>query len=73
MGLLDSNRVTLNGSNVAVGAASVYLGPDGQTFYGLAANRPTAADAHAAVPFAYYVAVDTQAITQTDGTNWVGV
>lgn len=72
MGILDSNRVALNGSTVVIGATTFQLdGP--RTLYGLAANRPAAADAHAAVPWAYYVSVDTQAITQTDGTNWVTV
>lgn len=44
-----------------------------RVLHGLAADRPTAAAAHAQLPFAYYNAVDTQVITQTDGTNWVTV
>lgn len=65
--------VQVRGSNATVGGNSVRLAPDGETFRGLAADRPTAADAHAAVPFAYYESVDTGAIDQTDGTNWVAV
>ena len=65
--------VGLTGSNVDVGGTSFRLGGDGQTLYGASADRPTAAAAHAAVPFAYYVSVDTQAVEQSDGSNWVAV
>ena len=43
---------------------------DGRVLHGLAADRPTAAAAHAVLPFAYYNAVDTQSLSQTDGTAW---
>ena len=64
------NEVTITGSNVTVGAtAFAFDGP--RTIYGLAADQPDADAAHAVVPFAYYVSVDTNAVDQTDGTNWV--
>ena len=60
--------VRISGSSVQVGDDTFQV--DGRVMHGLAADRPTAAAAHAVVPFAYYNAVDTQALSQTDGTNW---
>lgn len=45
----------------------------GGNVFGLAASKPSASDAHAAIPFCYYISADTQAIEQTDGTSWVAV
>lgn len=63
---------TISGTSETTVGASTFE-TDGRVLHGLAADRPTAADAHAVLPFAYYNAVDTQVITQTDGTNWVTV
>ena len=63
--------VSVVGETITI--ATVVFNVDGRVLYGLAAARPTAAAAHAALPFAYYNAVDTQALTQTDGTNWESV
>lgn len=66
----ESLLVQLSGrSTVDVGGTD--FSTDGSVIYGLAANRPDADDAHAAIPFAYYKSVDTGALDQTDGTNWV--
>lgn len=46
------------------------FGLDGRVVTGKAADRPTAASAHAVVPWGYFVAADTGAVSQTDGTNW---
>lgn len=62
---------TTTRNRVVIGDVTFEL--DDRLLHGLAADRPTAAAAHAVVPFAYYNAVDTQAVTQTDGTNWVPV
>lgn len=59
----------LEGGAVTIGGVTFVV--DGRVLHGLATDRPTAALAHAALPFAYYNAVDTQAVSQTDGTNWV--
>ena len=61
--------VRISGSSVQVGEDTFQV--DGRVLHGLAADRPTAAAAHAVLPFAYYNSADTGVIAQTDGTNWV--
>lgn len=70
----DANpaKVTLKGRTVTIGVDTFQMDPP-RTIYGAAADKPAAADAHAEIPFAYYVSVDTQDVEQTDGTNWVVV
>lgn len=65
--------VKVVGSSVTIGGTAFRLDGDGQTVYGASASRPTAANMHAAVPFGFYYAVDTQVISQTDGTSWYTV
>ena len=60
---------TIKGSSVLIGAVTFPV--DGRVLYGVAADRPAAADAHAALEFAYYWAVDTKALSQTTGAAWV--
>ena len=65
------DRVQVAGSYVAVGGVSVWLSPDGETLVTLAADQPTAANAHAAVPFCYWIAAGSPGtVYRTDGTNW---
>src|SRR5690606_20514839 len=64
-----AQKVTLSGRTVSIGGQTYEFDPP-RTLYGLAASRPSAAAAHAAVPYVVYVSVDTKAIEQTDGTNW---
>jgi hypothetical protein len=60
----------LTGSYIEIGGVT-YAVSGGDTLRNTAANKPTAADAHAAIPFCYYHAIDTGVIEVTDGTNWV--
>lgn len=62
-------EVQLKGRTVEIGGVNYEFDPP-RTLYGPAASRPSASDAHAAVPYVVYVSVDTKAIEQTDGTNW---
>jgi hypothetical protein len=66
---LDNLEVKLKGSTVEIGGVNYDFDPP-RTLYGPAASRPSASDAHAAVPYVVYVSVDTKVIEQTDGTNW---
>lgn len=60
----------LTGSTVIIGGKTFALS-GGDTLRGKAADKPTAAAAHAVIPFCYYFAVDTGVIEVSDGTNWV--
>ena len=60
----------LSGSYVEIGGVSFAVS-GGDTLRGKSTDKPAAADAHAAIPFCYYHAIDTGAIEVTDGTNWV--
>jgi len=62
-------KVQLSGTTVEIGGTTFECDPP-RTIYGLESERPSASAAHAAVPYAYYVAVDTGGVTQTDGSNW---
>ena len=64
-----AQKVTLSGRTVQIGGVTFEFDPP-RTIYGLAASRPTASAAHAVVPFAVYVSVDTKVIEQTDGSSW---
>ena len=63
-------RVSVAGSSVQIGETTFRLGPDGE-IRGLAANRPSAASAHAVIPHAVFWSTDTGVFAVTDGTNWV--
>jgi len=73
MPVSDQNRLpvkaTLTGQTVSIGSQTYEFDPP-RTLYGLAASRPSAAAAHAVVPFALYVSADTKTIEMTDGTTW---
>lgn len=69
--IAGTRRVVVSGSYVLIGAITFPV--DGRVIHGVAADRPAAADAHAALPFAYYNAADTQMLTQTTGAAWVAV
>jgi hypothetical protein len=43
---------------------------NGNVLRNTAANQPSAADAHAVIPFCYYYSIDTGAVEVTDGSNW---
>ena len=60
----------LTGSTVVIGATTYQL-TDGAVLRGTNAIKPTAALAHAAIPYCYYFAIDTGVVEATDGTNWV--
>ena len=62
----------LSGSYVEIGGVSFAVS-GGDTLRGKSTDKPAAADAHAAIPFCYYHAIDTGAIEVTDGTDWVVV
>lgn len=62
-------EATLTGRTVSIGGQTYEFDPP-RTLYGLAASRPSAAAAHAVVPFALYVSADTKTIEMTDGTTW---
>lgn len=64
----DPMVAQLNGSTVQIGGKN-YAFDSPRTLYGSAAHRPTAALAHAFVPYCYYVAVGG-AVAQTDGSTW---
>lgn len=67
----DPGSVQVVGSVATVGGATFQMDPP-RTLYGTAANRPDAAAAHAVVPFAYYVVVDSPGtVYQTDGGAWL--
>lgn len=59
----------LSGSTISIGGTTFGLS-SGDTIRGPSASRPTAADAHAALEYAFYYAVDTGVLSATDGTTW---
>jgi hypothetical protein len=65
-----SAKFNLSGSLVTIGAKT-YPVSNGDTVRGLAADKPAAADAHAAIPYCYYHNVDSGVIEVTTGTAWV--
>lgn len=68
----EAQEVTLSGQIVEIDSVTYEIDPP-RTIYGLAAQRPSASAAHAVIPWAYYVAADTGAVSQTDGTDWMDV
>jgi len=65
-----SAKVQLTGSIITIDGKTYGLS-GGDTIRGKSADRPTAANAHAAIAYCYYYSVDTGAIDVTDGTTWV--
>lgn len=63
-------EMSLSGSNVTIGAATFAMS-GGDTLRGKAADKPTAAAAHAVIPYCFYFSIDTGVVEATDGTNWV--
>ena len=63
-------QVALTGSTVVIDGTTYQL-TDGAVLRGTNAIKPTAALAHAAIPYCYYFAIDTGVVEATDGTNWV--
>ena len=68
---LEGTLTTQLSGRTAVTIGGDTFQTDGSVIYGLDADQPTASDAHAVIPFAYYKAVDTGVLSQTDGTDWV--
>lgn len=66
----NPGNVQVRGSTVVIGATT-YQVTDGAVLRGTDAIKPTAALAHAAIPYCYYFAIDTGVVEATDGTNWV--
>ena len=66
----NTANVALTGSNVVIDGTTYQL-TDGAVLRGTDAIKPTAALAHAAIPYCYYFAIDTGVVEATDGTNWV--
>ena len=66
----NPGNVQLTGSYVEIGGVTFAVS-GGDTIRGKAADKPTPAAAHAAIPYCYYFAVDTGMVEVTDGTNWV--
>lgn len=64
-----STNTKLTGSSVVISSVT-YQVSNGNTLRNTAANRPTAANAHAAIPFCFYFAADTGVVSVTDGTTW---
>ena len=62
--------VYVSGSNVTIGAAT-FVVSGGDTLRGKAADKPTAAAAHAVIPYCFYFSIDTGVVEATDGTSWV--
>ena len=60
----------LTGSNVTIGAVT-YAVSGGDTIRGKSVDKPTATDAHTAIPYCFYFSIDTGVVEATDGTNWV--
>ena len=69
-GTNEIGSVQLSGSYVEIGGVSFAVS-GGDTIRGKAADKPTPAAAHAAIPYCYYFAVDTGMVEVADGTNWV--
>lgn len=67
--LRDYWRQAVEGKTVEIGGVQFECDPP-RTLYGRASQRPSASAAHAAVPYAYYIAVDTGDVTQTTGSAW---
>jgi len=67
-----TNKVVaeLSGSNVEIGGVNFAVS-GGDTLRNTAANKPTAADAHATIPFCHYYSIDIGKLEVTDGTNWM--
>lgn len=72
MSVLEANVTQLKG-RTTVEIGGVDFDVEGGNVFGLAADKPSASDAHAAIPFCYYISADDQTIEQTDGTDWVAV
>lgn len=66
-------KVVASGRQVEIGGTDHYLAADGETLKGLDASRPSAAAAHVAVPFCYWLSVDTGVLYRNDGSNWSAV
>lgn len=65
-----TQKVSVTGSLVTIGEDTFQMS-GGDTLRGLAADKPAAADAHAAIPFCFYLSVDTGTVEVTTGTDWV--
>ena len=68
--IVYEGEVQLTGSTVVIDGTTYQL-TDGAVLRGTNAIKPTAALAHAAIPYCYYFAIDTGVVEATDGTNWV--
>lgn len=66
----DAFKVELSGGNVTIGATTFAMS-GGDTLRGKAADKPTAAAAHAVIPYCFYFSIDTGVVEATDGTIWV--
>lgn len=64
--------VQLSGTIVTIGE-NTYPVSGGDTLRGLAADRPDANAAHAAIPHCFYFNVDTGEVEITTGTEWRSV
>lgn len=58
------------GSTVVVDGTT-YQVSGGNTLRGTDAIKPDPVLAHAAIPYCFYLAIDTGVVEATDGTNWV--
>ena len=65
-----ARSIELTGSIVVVDSVT-YAVSGGDTLRNAAANKPSAAAAHAAIPFCYYFSIDTGVVEVTDSANWV--
>lgn len=63
-------EMSLSGSIVEIGGVSFAIS-GGDTLRNTAADKPTAAAAHAVIPYCFYFSIDTGVVEATDGTNWV--
>lgn len=66
----DPGSVQLVRGSVTIAGTRFHVGAWGETLMGNFDDRPAAADAHAALPFCYFLAADTGGLYQTNGTSW---
>ena len=72
-GIIDGTTpatVQLSGSNVEIDGVTFAVS-GGDTLRGKSADKPTATDAHTAIPYCFYFSIDTGVVEVTDSTNWV--
>lgn len=62
--------IKVSGDTVQIGETT-YQVSNGNILRGKAADKPSASDAHAAIPYCFYYSIDNGKIEVTDSTNWV--